>query len=49
PQLKALYQRLRAAGKSHKLALVACARKLLTFVNTVVARGLPWRPTAATA
>jgi transposase len=31
-----------AAGKPHKLALVACARKLLIFVNTVVARGAPW-------
>jgi transposase len=41
-QLMALYQRLIAAGKLHKVALVACARKLLTFVNTVVARGTPW-------
>ena len=38
-QLKAFYKRLIAAGKTHKLALVACARKLLIFVNTVVARG----------
>lgn len=42
PQLKAFYQRLIAAGKPHKVALVACARKLLIFVNTVVARGSPW-------
>lgn len=42
PQLIALYQRLIAAGKVHKVALVACARKLLVFVNTVVARGTPW-------
>lgn len=42
PQLIGLYQRLRAAGKEHKRALVACARKLLIFVNTVVARGTPW-------
>jgi transposase len=42
PQLQALYKRLMAAGKPHKLALVACARKLLIFVNTVVARGTPW-------
>jgi transposase len=33
-QLIALYQRLIAAGKLHKVALVACARKLLIFVNT---------------
>jgi len=43
PQLKDLYKRLIAAGKEHKRALVACARKLLVFVNTVVARGLPWQ------
>jgi transposase len=42
-QLVALYQRLIAAGKLHKVALVACARKLLIFVNTVVARGTPWQ------
>lgn len=40
--LKRLYARLRAAGKPHKLALVACARKLLTYANTVLARGTPW-------
>ena len=52
PQLIALYQRLRAAGKEHKRALIACARKLLIFVNTVVARGTPWQgepPAARTA
>ena len=43
PQLMALYRRLIAAGKEHKRALVACARKLLIFVNTVVARGMPWQ------
>lgn len=37
-----LYQRLVARGKPHKVALVACARKLLVFANTVVARGTPW-------
>lgn len=47
-QLKAVYKRLIAAGKTHKLALVACARKLLIFVNTVVARGTPWTSPPAT-
>jgi transposase len=42
PQLTALYKRLRAAGKEHKVAVVACARKLLIFANAVVARGTPW-------
>jgi len=42
PQLIAMYRRLLAAGKEHKRALVACARKLLIFANTVVARAVPW-------
>jgi transposase len=42
PQIKALYGRLIAAGKPHKCALVACARKLLVIINAVVARGTPW-------
>lgn len=40
--LIALYQRLIARGKAHNLALVACARKLLIYANTVVQRGTPW-------
>jgi transposase len=43
PELIALYGRLRAAGKEHKVALVACARKLLIFANAVVERGTPWQ------
>jgi transposase len=41
-QLMTLYRRLTSGGKPHKLALVACARKLIIFLNTVVARGTPW-------
>jgi len=44
PELIGIYKRLSAAGKPHKLALIACARKLIIFVNTVVARGTPWVP-----
>lgn len=40
--LIALYSRLTGRGKPHKAALTACARKLLIFANTVVARGTPW-------
>jgi transposase len=40
--LIALYQRLTAAGKAHNAALIACARKLLIYANTVVQRGTPW-------
>lgn len=43
-----LYQRLIAKGASHKKALIACARKLLIFANTVLARGTPWVKSPAT-
>ena len=45
--LIALYTRLIAAGKAHNAALVACARKLLIYANTVVQRGTPWTEKAA--
>ena len=41
-QLIAFKNRLLAVGKLHKVMRVACARKLLIYVNTVVARGTPW-------
>jgi transposase len=47
PQLIALYQRLRANGKLHKVALVACARKMLVFVNAILERGTPWTKSMA--
>lgn len=40
--LCALYARLKARGKAHNAALIACARKLLIYANTVVQRGSPW-------
>jgi transposase len=40
--LVALYARLTARGKAHNAALIACARKLLIYANTVAARGTPW-------
>ena len=40
--LVALYARLTARGKAHNAALIACARKLLVYANTVVQRGTPW-------
>lgn len=49
PQLIDLYQRLTGAGQPHKYALIACARKLLIFVNTVVERGTPWVSTSQSA
>lgn len=37
-----LYRRLVERGKPHNAALIACARKLLIYANTVVQRGTPW-------
>ena len=42
-----LYARLIAKGKAHNAALIACARKLLIYANTVVQRGTPWTENAA--
>jgi transposase len=36
PILKAVYQRLRCAGKAHKVALVAVMRKLLVHLNSIL-------------
>lgn len=47
PVVKALADRLKAAGKPHKLVMIACIRKLLTILNAVVRRGTPWMPTPA--
>jgi transposase len=46
--IRAFYQRLVAAGKPKKLALVACMRKLLTILNVMVRTAQPWTadPTA---
>jgi transposase len=42
PVLKAFYQRLIAKGKEPKVALVACMRKLIVILNTMIARGEKW-------
>jgi transposase len=42
PPLKAFYQRLRAAGKPTRLALVAVMRKLLTMLNAMLRDNTPW-------
>jgi len=44
PVLKAFYQRLVAAGKSKKVALVAAMRKLLTILNAIVKHRTSWCP-----
>ena len=43
PILRALYQRLLRAGKRKKVALVACAHKLLTILNAMIRTQTPWR------
>jgi transposase len=42
PVLKAFYQRLLAKGKEKKVALIACMRKLIVILNTMIARGEKW-------
>ena len=44
PVLKAYYERLIAKGKEPKVALVACMRKLIIILNTMIARGEKWDP-----
>lgn len=43
PVIRTFYQRLLAAGKPKKLALVACMRKLLTILNTMARTHERWR------
>lgn len=41
---RAAYQRLRAAGKPHKVAAVAIMRKLVVTANAMVKSGTCWKP-----
>ena len=47
PRLKRFYESLRTSGKSGKVALIACARKLLVILNALVRDGQRWNPEAA--
>lgn len=42
PVLKTFYTRLRTAGKTAKVALVACIRKLLTIINAMLRDEAHW-------
>ena len=44
PVIRTFYLRLLAAGKSKKLALTACMRKLLTILNAMLKQQQPWCP-----
>lgn len=41
--ISAFYQRLLKAGKAKKVALIACAHKLLGILNAIVKQQEPWR------
>jgi transposase len=45
PVIKNFYARLTANGKPHKVALIACMRKMLTILNAMVRTNIPWNPT----
>ena len=42
PKIKPMYERMVAAGKPKKVAIVACMRKQLTVLNTMVKNGTYW-------
>jgi transposase len=43
PTIKIVYQRLVAAGKKKKVALVACMHKLLTILNAMIRTKTSWK------
>lgn len=45
PVIREFYERLVAAGKQTKVALVACMHKLLRILNSMLKNGTVWRPT----
>jgi transposase len=42
PKIKSMYERLVAAGNPKKVAIVACMRKQLTILNTMMKNGTHW-------
>ena len=47
PIIRAFYERLKSRGKPHKVAMVACMRKMLTILNAMLRDGTPWTPSKA--
>ncbi|MCW5768224.1 MAG: transposase [Phycisphaeraceae bacterium] len=43
PVIRAYYEKLVAAGKRKKVALIAAARKLLVILNAIIRTDTPWR------
>ena len=48
PDLRIVYERLRAAGKPPRVAFIALARKLLVLLNAMVRDHAAWRASAST-
>jgi len=44
PVFKATYQRLLAAGKPKKVAIIACIRKMIVILNSMLRDGVMWEP-----
>jgi transposase len=42
PRIRSFYQRRRTAGKTAKVALTACMRKMLTTLNAIMQHRVPW-------
>ena len=49
PKIKAFYDRLLENGKPKMVALIACMRKLLTILNTMIRNGKMWNEQHQTA
>ena len=44
PVFKATYERLVAAGKPKEIANIACVRKMVVILNSMVRDGVMWDP-----
>jgi transposase len=44
PVIRTMYERLTARGKPHKVAMVACMRKMLVILNTMAKTNASWNP-----
>jgi len=47
PVIKANYQHLLAAGKPKKVAIIACIRKMVVILNSILRDGVKWDPQLA--
>ncbi len=44
PKFKEIYHRMVASGKPKKVAIIACIRKLVVIINSMVRDGVMWNP-----